>query len=108
MAEDADAFPALGNDIFLTIASKLALPDLASALRVSASWRAVLDGTDQLWWGQCQSAWRYKAYVPKASVQLAPAGQLMGMGMAAGALLAMRQPTMPSIAARPFFSSERR
>lgn len=61
---DMDAFPALGNDAFLTMAAQLELTDLARALRVCRCWRAVLDGTESLWSGMCERAWASKVYVP--------------------------------------------
>jgi hypothetical protein len=72
MAEqEADAWPVLGNDIFLMIAAALSRSDLASALRVSKSWQAVLDGTARLWWAACKSEWASKVYVPAALRALA-------------------------------------
>ena len=45
MANAIDAFPAIGNDAFLTIAANLDLHDLVRALCVCRAWRTVLDGT---------------------------------------------------------------
>ena len=77
----SDAFPAVGNDIFLTIAANLDLHDLVRALRVCRAWRAVLDGTPQLWSAMCERTWASKVYVP-ASLR-AMAGGLAAIEAAA-------------------------
>jgi hypothetical protein len=49
MATVAHALPDLSNDNFLTVASLLGRDDLATALRVSEAWNAVLEGSEHLW-----------------------------------------------------------
>ena len=66
MSSVPDAFPVLGNDLFLSIACALELRDTATALRVCKAWREVLDGNELVWRLQCMKAWKGKAYVPHA------------------------------------------
>ena len=54
----------LSNDNFLTVASLLGRDDLATALRVSEAWNAVLEGSEHLWASMCQRVWASKSYVP--------------------------------------------
>lgn len=65
-ASEYDAFPALGNDIFLTVAAELSLHDMASAVCVCRPWQALLDGTDRLWSALCERVWASKVYVPSS------------------------------------------
>ena len=74
-----DAFPELGNDVFLLVAAELSLRDVSIALRVCKAWHVVLDGTDRLWSSLCEHMWASKAYVP-ASLRAMAAG---GLAMAA-------------------------
>jgi hypothetical protein len=64
MATVAHALPDLSNDNFLTVASLLGRDDLATALRVSEAWNAVLEGSEHLWASMCQRVWASKSYIP--------------------------------------------
>ena len=73
-AADADALAdaelddvlmsALGDDLFLEVASHLPLHDLGASLSVCKSWQRLLDGTALLWRSMCHMRWEDKKYVP--------------------------------------------
>jgi hypothetical protein len=56
----------LSDDTFLVTVAFLPLASLAACLRVSRSWRLLLDKQEDLWTRQCHHAWREKVYVVPA------------------------------------------
>ena len=64
-----DAFPVLGNDLFLEVMAQMDRHGLAIALGVCKAWQTLLDATAQLWRAHCNREWDALVYVP-ASLQI--------------------------------------